>query len=195
MDERRAIFRPELLIRLGVLAGVLACALGMTMAHQAADAKGRLSSARALALVDRIVALSAEPFDGELLRDVDEDAHAAYRASALSVPTTLDLRLAHVVTMEVTAYCPCKKCCGPRAAGITASGKTVDYDDGKFVAADTKVLPFGTRVSIPGYHGGSPVEVIDRGGAIKGNKLDVFFESHEAALRWGRRKLAVTILN
>lgn len=98
-----------------------------------------------------------------------------------------------VILMEVTAYCPCPKCCGPDAQGITASGKDVSYNDGRFVAADTHVLPFGTRLQVPGYGDAQPVEVIDRGGAIKGQKLDVFFPTHEAALKWGRQKLEVTV--
>jgi 3D (Asp-Asp-Asp) domain-containing protein len=98
-----------------------------------------------------------------------------------------------IVRMEVTGYCPCKKCCGPEARGITASGKRVSYDRGRFVAADTRVLPFGTKLSVPGYHGGRAVEVIDRGGAIKGKKLDLYFPTHEAALQWGRRHVDVTV--
>jgi 3D (Asp-Asp-Asp) domain-containing protein len=95
--------------------------------------------------------------------------------------------------MEVTAYCACKKCCGPNAQGLTASGKPVSYNDSKFVAADTRVLPFGTKIRVPGYAGDESIEVIDRGGAIKGNKLDLFFPTHEAALEWGRQFVAVTI--
>lgn len=98
-----------------------------------------------------------------------------------------------VIEMEVTGYCACSKCCGPAAKGITASGKTIRHNDGKFVAADTRVLPFGTKLVIPGYAGGKPVEVIDRGGAIKGNKLDLHFATHSDALKWGRQKVAVTI--
>jgi 3D (Asp-Asp-Asp) domain-containing protein len=98
-----------------------------------------------------------------------------------------------VVIMEVTAYCPCRKCCGPEAAGITASGRRVSYNGGHFVAADSDV-PFHTRLEIPGYFGGKPVPVLDRGGAIKNKRLDVFFPTHEQALKWGRRKVAVTIL-
>jgi 3D (Asp-Asp-Asp) domain-containing protein len=96
--------------------------------------------------------------------------------------------------MEVTAYCPCTKCCGPKAQGLTANGQSVSYNDGKFVAADTDVLPFGTRLLIPGYHADA-VEVIDRGGAIKGNRLDVFFPTHEAALEWGRRQVDVIVVD
>ena len=98
-----------------------------------------------------------------------------------------------MVKMLVTAYCPCTKCCGPNANGITANGNYVTYNDGHFVAADSS-LPFGTKVIIPGYNA-TPVEVIDRGGAIKGDHIDVFFPTHEQALQWGRRTIEVTILD
>jgi len=96
--------------------------------------------------------------------------------------------------MEVTAYCGCKKCCGPGACGNTASGRSIAYNGGLFVAADTDLLPFGTQLKIPGYAGDQPVEVIDRGSAIKGHHIDVFFASHEEAKAWGRRWMAVTIV-
>ncbi len=97
------------------------------------------------------------------------------------------------IWMEVTAYCPCKVCCGRRANGVTASGKSVRHNGGRFVAADTDVLPFGTRVSVPGYHDGKPVPVIDTGGAINGHHLDVFFRSHATAEEWGRKMLRVRV--
>jgi 3D (Asp-Asp-Asp) domain-containing protein len=93
-------------------------------------------------------------------------------------------------TMVVTAYCPCTRCCGPNARGITASGKRVTANNGRFVAAD-RDLPFGTMLIIPGYNDGRPVEVLDRGGAIRGNRLDVFFPTHGEARQWGVRRLQV----
>ena len=96
--------------------------------------------------------------------------------------------------MEVTAYCPCTKCCGPLAHGVTASGRPVSHDSGRFVAADTGILRFGTLLEIPGYHDARPVEVIDRGGAIKGYKLDVYYPTHEEARLWGRRMLNVYVV-
>ena len=90
---------------------------------------------------------------------------------------------------NVSAYCPCEKCCGRFADGITASGAVAE---GFFVAAPPEI-PFGTLISIPGYAGGLPVPVLDRGGAIKGNKLDVFFSTHQEALNWGRQKLLVRL--
>lgn len=88
--------------------------------------------------------------------------------------------------MRVTAYCPCAKCCGQFADGVTASGaKAV----GQIVAADTRFFPFGTRMHIPGY-GTATVE--DRGGAIKGERLDVLFATHQEALEWGVKYLDVS---
>lgn len=95
--------------------------------------------------------------------------------------------------MLVTAYCPCARCCGTYADGRTASGKSIYHHASMFVAADTRVLPFGANVSVPGYYDGLPVPVLDRGGKIKGNRLDVFFLSHDRARQWGRRWLAVTV--
>ena len=114
-------------------------------------------------------------------------------APAATVNVAPAARHYRTIRMEVTAYCPCPKCCGENAQGITASGHDVSYNNSHFVAADTEVLPFGTKLVIPGYTG-APVEVIDRGGAIKGNKLDVFFPTHEEALQWGRQFLDVTVV-
>ena len=78
---------------------------------------------------------------------------------------------------KLTAYCACMKCCG-KTDGITASG--VKAKEGVTIAAD-KSLPFGTKILINGHE----YTVQDRGGAIKGNKIDVFFDSHQAALEFG----------
>ena len=98
-----------------------------------------------------------------------------------------------IISMKVTAYCPCEKCCGKWADGITASGHKIQPGDA-FVAAD-KRYPFGTKVIVPGYENNQPVKVLDRGGAIKGNRIDVFFSTHQEALEWGVKKLQIEILN
>jgi 3D (Asp-Asp-Asp) domain-containing protein len=89
----------------------------------------------------------------------------------------------------VTAFCPCEKCCPGTADGITASGQPVTGNGGKFCAAD-RSIPFGTMIDIPGY---GRVPVLDRGGAIRGDKLDVFFPTHRQAKAWGVQRLIVTI--
>lgn len=95
------------------------------------------------------------------------------------------------VQMRVTAYCPCEKCCGKYSDGVTANGHKIRPGD-TFVAAD-KEYHFGTEMIIAGYKNGQPVKVLDRGGVIVGNKLDVFFHSHEEALKWGVRHLGVKV--
>ena len=95
------------------------------------------------------------------------------------------------VRMRVTAYCPCPKCCGEYSDGITACGHKIQPGD-VFVAAGIKYL-FGTEMSIPGYNHAKPVKVLDRGGAIRGNRLDVFFHSHQEALKWGVKYLDIKV--
>jgi 3D (Asp-Asp-Asp) domain-containing protein len=135
---------------------------------------------------------------GELLHDatsvtLTQSAEQPEAATPV-VETPAKLRKVRTIRMQVTAYCACKKCCGSSARGLTASGRRVTYNGGAFVAADTDLLPFGTRLVIPGYHNGKPVEVIDRGGAIKGRHIDLFFPSHEQALEWGNQWLDVTVV-
>jgi 3D (Asp-Asp-Asp) domain-containing protein len=77
---------------------------------------------------------------------------------------------------------------------MTASGRTVRYNGGVFAAADTDVLPFNTRIVVPGYNNGRPIPVIDRGGDIVGRRVDVFFRNHADAEAWGRKVLQVTVL-
>jgi len=59
------------------------------------------------------------------------------------------------------------------------------------IAADTAHYPFGTRMYVPGYGYGV---VEDRGGAIKGpRRIDLYFDSHSDARRWGRQTVKVEI--
>lgn len=103
------------------------------------------------------------------------------------------VRAVKTITMRVTAYSPDERSCGDSADNITASGYSVWTNGGRLVAADSRVLPLGSLVAVPGYDGGAVVPVLDRGGAIKGNRLDVLFPSHEQARRWGVRDLKVTV--
>jgi 3D (Asp-Asp-Asp) domain-containing protein len=89
-----------------------------------------------------------------------------------------------IVSFEVSAYSPTIAECD-NDPYTTASGKKV-YEGG--IAADLSLYPFGTIMLIPNYNNGKPCTVIDCGGAIKGNKLDVFFFSTDKAIHWGRRR-------
>lgn len=95
------------------------------------------------------------------------------------------------VQMRVTAYCACEKCCGEYADGITACGHKIQQGDA-FAAADRR-YSFGTEMVVAGYNNGEPIKVLDRGGAIRGDRLDVFFHTHEAALQWGVKYVDVKV--
>jgi len=80
----------------------------------------------------------------------------------------------------LTYYCPCSKCCGQWASGITASGTTAEA--GRTIATSSKYA-FGTKMNINGH----TYTVEDRGGAIKGNKIDIYVNSHAEALKLGKQ--------
>ncbi len=81
-----------------------------------------------------------------------------------------------IIEMNVSAYCPNSCCCGVYSDGITASGHEIQPGD-KLVAAPREYA-FGTIMDVPGY---GMATVQDRGGAIKGNKIDLLFSSHQEA--------------
>ena len=87
---------------------------------------------------------------------------------------------------KVTAYCACVKCCG-KTNGITASGTRATAN--RTIAAPS-TFAFGTQVVI----NGQTYTVEDRGGAIQGNRIDVYMNSHSEALAWGVRYLNVEVL-
>ena len=121
---------------------------------------------------------------------------SAIPSAYLSDAPTFDgrpLRAVKTIRMLTTAYSPDEQSCGIWADGITASGYSVWTNGMKLVAADTSVLPFGTIITVPGYNGDRPVPVLDRGGAIKGYRLDVLYPTHERALQWGAQRLDVTV--
>lgn len=111
--------------------------------------------------------------------------------------------------IETTGYCDCQKCTGwkrnwrfqkvyaygrnkgkPKKTGITKDGTKVKKG---IIAADIRYYPFGTIFYIPQYGYGT---VHDTGGKIKGRKrIDLFFHSHEQALKWGRKTIAVKVWN
>ncbi len=124
------------------------------------------------------------------------DVPAAAAPSAIhSIKPAPNLKKKRILTVEVTAYCACKKCCGSRAQGLTASGRPITYNGGYFIAADTKLLRYGTQVIVPGYNDDKPVEVIDRGGAIKGYHIDLFMSNHRQAVEWGKKWLQITVVS
>jgi len=114
------------------------------------------------------------------------------------------------VLMEITGYCDCGQCCGyyrscwscwmipyysngpsrgkRKQIGITSDGTKAKHGT---IAADISIYPYGTKMKVPGYGWGV---VHDTGSAIKGNRIDLFFSTHEEALKWGRKTIIVTVI-
>lgn len=116
-------------------------------------------------------------------------SNAKARISELNTPTvpTTSTEVGTAIktlTMESTAY---------YGHGITASGlKPVRNPDGiSTIAVDPNVIPLGTKVYVSDY--GLAIAA-DTGGAIKGNIIDVFLNTHEECISWGRRQVTVQIL-
>ena len=87
---------------------------------------------------------------------------------------------------KVTAYCSCAKCCG-KVTGRTASGSHAVA--GKTVAASGQ-FAFGTKLNINGQE----YTVEDRGGAIQGNRIDIYMNSQAEAVAWGVKYLPVQVV-
>jgi 3D (Asp-Asp-Asp) domain-containing protein/predicted nucleic acid-binding Zn-ribbon protein len=82
------------------------------------------------------------------------------------------------MVVESTAYC---------LRGTTASGLPTGWGT---VAVDTSIIPFGTRMYIPGYGDGVAA---DTGSAIVGRIIDVWFPTCDQARAWGRKTLTITV--
>ncbi|MCD7803540.1 MAG: 3D domain-containing protein [Oscillospiraceae bacterium] len=122
-------------------------------------------------------------------------------AASVTTEETLTEEAPELISLgefTVTAYCPCEICCGvwseehPSRIGTdyvqkTASGTIPTA--GRTIGVDPEVIPYGTTVIIDGH------EYIaeDTGSALEGNTIDIFFDTHEEALEYGRQTVEVFI--
>lgn len=86
---------------------------------------------------------------------------------------------------KLTAYCSCEKCCGiwayNRPNGIVYGAIGEELKENYSIAVDPDVIPYRSEVII----NGKTYKAQDCGGAIKGNRIDVYFEDHNDALEFG----------
>lgn len=93
------------------------------------------------------------------------------------------------LTLEATAYTAyCNGC-----SGVTRTGQDLRANPNqKVVAVDPNVIPLGSKVHVEGY---GVALAGDTGGAIKGNRIDLFMPSQSEAVKFGRKSVKVTIIN
>ena len=89
---------------------------------------------------------------------------------------------------QITGYCSCEKCCGKKEEKLTKTGTIPKA--GHTVAADPEVLPMGSRVKIDGI----TYTVEDTGNLVKGNVIDIYFDTHEEAMKYGRKEKRVYLV-
>jgi 3D (Asp-Asp-Asp) domain-containing protein len=95
----------------------------------------------------------------------------------------------NMVTVKSTAYtASCEGCTGKTATGIDLNANP----NIKLIAVDPSVIPLGKRVYVEGY--GYAITG-DTGGAIHGNRIDIYMASEKDALNWGVRTINVTVLD
>lgn len=103
-------------------------------------------------------------------------------------PSRSNDKVTKEITVSASAFTAnCNGC-----SGITSSGINLKKNpDVKVIAVDPSIIPIGTKVHVEGY--GYAIAG-DTGGAIKGNKIDVFFPTKNEAYKWGRKNVTVKIL-
>ncbi len=106
-------------------------------------------------------------------------------SSSIEEPTSFEEEMT-VTATAYTAYCA--GCSGTTAYGIDLRANP----NQKVIAVDPRVIPLGTKVWVEGY--GEAIAG-DTGGAIKGNKIDVFIPSYDSAMAWGVKQVKLRVIN
>jgi 3D (Asp-Asp-Asp) domain-containing protein/tellurite resistance protein len=116
----------------------------------------------------------------------------------IQTPDGRKLEYSSVMQMEATAYCACYSCCGKYPSnkyyGITKTGTRAKVGT---IAVDPRKIPLGTELYIEGLYGAKNYgdgKAEDIGGAIKGNIIDLYFDTHKETINWGRQQVMVYIL-
>ncbi|QHT45287.1 LysM peptidoglycan-binding domain-containing protein [Halobacillus sp. ACCC02827] len=134
---------------------------------------------------------ASQPVEKEQQEQAPEPAEAE-KQEAKAEPTSSEPaqeEAAKTLTMEATAYTAfCEGCSGTTATGVDLRANP----DQKVVAVDPDVIPLGSEVYVEGY--GKAIAA-DTGGAIQGNRIDVFVPEQSDALDFGRKTVEVKVLN
>lgn len=148
-------------------------------AEEAAAKKAAEEEAARQAAAKQAAAQTSNSNSGSNSNSDNKDSYKG----ATTTPVTTSESGECIGTFTITAYCGCKKCSG--GSKKTASGTTPT--EGRTIAADTSVLPFGTKVVI----GGVVYTVEDCGSGVTGNHIDIFFATHSKALAFGKKSMKV----
>ena len=148
-------------------------------AEEAADTNS--SEAEVAAFSNESAQAEAENADEAAMTE-NTDTNAAAEAQEAEAPAEI-----YAGRFTTTAYCSCRRCC--RGGKNRTKSGTIPQA-GHTISADLRVFPLGTKLRINGV----VYTVEDSGSGIRGNKLDIFFNSHSQALQYGKRSADVYIV-
>lgn len=183
---------------LGILAAIIILTIGIFARESPGSLKIPVYAESITVYAEDIPVLEyAEPEFAELLLEFEPVPEPKHKPEPEPEPLPL-YELVSLGVFTLTAYCPCVSCTEiwsaehPSRIGTdfvqrTASG-TIPVQ-GRTIAVDTSVIDFGTVVVIDGH----AFIAEDRGGAIRGYRIDVFFECHQEALVFGRQTAEIFI--
>jgi 3D (Asp-Asp-Asp) domain-containing protein len=192
MEMNRLIIGKKSYTAIAAMVFTAVC-IGAILLWRCMSGYDKLTQSRAIIFLNSSVIVPADKVTDAATANPEKSQIAIVPEPAPPLNTAIEDSLPQWLTvrMRVTAYCPCKVCCGRFAKGQTANGYVIKCRD-HFAAAPQK-YPFGTEIIVPQYNGDKPIIINDRGGAIKGNRLDVFFQSHARATKWGVKYLDVKV--
>ena len=126
------------------------------------------------------------------IKEMDTDLEVLVKETIVeSMPISYNQKLpfTNIGQFDLSFYCPCEKCVGKKKIVRTASGTKpkANYT----IAVDTRIIPLGSILYIEGL---GYFIAQDTGSAIKGNRIDIFVDSHQQALKLGRKKANVYLL-
>ena len=133
----------------------------------------------------------------EKSESIDREENVAAKTG--DAPVVLENKKESLGEFKLTAYCSCEKCCGEWALNRPKdeNGKDIVYGStgtalvaGTSIAVDPSVIPYGSQVEINGH----TYTAHDTGGAIKGNRIDVYFDNHQDALNFGVQRAEVFLI-
>lgn len=132
--------------------------------------------------VETVSTADAPVINGKSISEADKGTKLTLPVETGSGPAQEASVSGPILPFVATAYC---------LRGRMANGKQVAKG---FIAADSRVLPIGTRVRLDAGNYSGEYVVADTGGAVRGRKIDIWVPSMGEAMRFGRRSIKLTVL-
>ncbi len=166
--------------------GEMLCTAEVTYVNGQENQRDQLSETVTRAPVTEIIGVGT----GTHSDQVDPEAMPVIGDGFITLPTGEVLTYTDTATIRATAYTHTDECCD----FVTATGTTVHWGT---VAVDPRYIPYGTRMFIVSNDGEYVYGIAvaeDCGGAIKGDRMDLYMPTHAECIAFGRRTCTIYYL-